>query len=187
MTNPASSDSARTRALFTALGRAGRLRVDPVREHATTGVHHAGPPLPAAMAPLAAVLPRGDRLTRILRSLCLRGGFSQAAVADTSGLALADSGGSFLPDVLAAFAGVAATALEQAGKRLERPAANNFSLDVDDVDRVVARGFGSVSGSFLLLVVGAQDTDVRAEIELSIEEIIAVLDEANLRRAEEIP
>lgn len=180
MTSPAFSEAALARALFASLARSGRLRGAgvPGAKGVVAAPAFVAPESPAVTTVSPAIQPRGDRMTRILRSLCLRGGFAQAAVADLSGLSLADSGGPFAPEVLAAFAGVAAGALEQAGLRLERSAANNLSLDTDDLDKVVARRFESASGVFLLLVFGAQDIDVRAEVELSIEEVIAVLDEA---------
>lgn len=119
---------------------------------------------------------RGDKLENVLYGMCRRGGFQGAVVADEQGLALAIYNSPVEGDVLAAFTTVLGEAIEKAGRFLEQYDANNISLDINFVDKAVVRKFSVGNNSFYILVICEQEIDERSEIELSIEQVIAILE-----------
>lgn len=121
---------------------------------------------------------RGDRLEYILASLCRRGGFIGAVVADGKGLPLADFNSPVGGGTLAAFTSVLGNALERAGDLLGEHGANALAMDINYTDKVVLRSFDLEGKPYLLLVICSQALDERAEVELSIEQITAVLTES---------
>lgn len=107
--------------------------------------------------------------------MCKRGGFSGAVLADRAGLPVADYNPPLDGDALAAYSSVLGGALEQAGRLLGKRDANNLSLDINYVEKIVARRFFAGDQDFCLLVVCPQATDERSELELSIDQILTVL------------
>jgi hypothetical protein len=65
--------------------------------------------------------------------------------------------------------------LEQAADLLQRPEANNLSVDINYVDKIVLRTFRFENLPYHLLVICPQAIDERSEVELSIEQIQGVL------------
>lgn len=206
MKTPASSELEVAAALLAELREAGLLLTSrrPALAAASSAAAAAvtaspppapGPPRPAALPsrppevavrslPSAAPAPAGgpplyraDRIRQLLANLCKRGGFSAAMLADRSGLALAEFNSPFELDSLAAFASVAGEALEQAGKLLGKRDANNLSLDINYVEKIVVRRFLLAQQPAFLLLVCPQSIDERSEVELSIDLIVAVLAE----------
>lgn len=111
----------------------------------------------------------------LLAEMCKRGGFSGAVVADRSGLPLAEFNPPYDRDVLAAYSALLSEALERAGQLLGKRDANNLSLDVNYVEKLVVRRFVSGDQEFCLLIVCPQSVDERSELELSIDQILTVL------------
>ncbi len=110
--------------------------------------------------------------------MCKRGGFSGAVIADSAGLALADFNPPIDGDVLAAYSAVLGGAFEQAARLLGKRDANNLSLDINYVEKVVARRFVVGDQPCCLLVICPQSIDERSELELSIDQLLEVLQEA---------
>ena len=118
---------------------------------------------------------RGDRLKKALHAMCKRGGFSGAVVADTDGLPLAVYNSPVGDDVLAAFTIVLGEALDKAGKMLGQNEANNISLDINYMDKAILRQFSINDVSFYMMVICPQETDERSEVELSIDQVMLIL------------
>jgi len=133
------------------------------------------PPSPAASPAPPSFAYRGDRLEYALASLCQRGGLIGAVVADGKGLPLADFQSPVGGDRLAAFTSVLGDALERAGQLLGAQGADVIAMDLNYTDKVVLRRFSLDQEPYFLLVVCSQDLDERAEVELSIEQITAIL------------
>lgn len=118
---------------------------------------------------------RGDRLEYILSSMCRRGGLSGAVIADTQGLPLADFNSPVGGDTLAAFTSVLGNALERAGTLLGESGAELISMDINYTEKIVLRRFPIEGEHYFFLVICPQELDERTEVELSIEQITAVL------------
>lgn len=138
-------------------------------------------PQPAAAVAAAEKAPlmeyRGDRLEYILSSMCRRGGLSGAVVADAKGLPLADFNSPVGGDTLAAFTSVLGNALERAGTLLGESGAELISMDINYTDKIVLRSFHVEGEQYFFLVICPQELDERTEVELSIEQVTAVLTE----------
>lgn len=118
---------------------------------------------------------RGDRLEQALYAMCERGGFQGAVIADLDGLPLAVYNSPVAPEAMAAFTTVLGDALAKAGKLLEQHQANNISMDINYTDKVVLSRFMSGETPSYLMIIAPQEVDERAEVELSIEQIISIL------------
>ena len=132
-----------------------------------------------ALGPQRGPVYRADRVRKMLADMCKRGGFSGAVLADRSGLAVAEFNAPLDVDALAAFASVAGEALDQAGKLLGKREANNLTLDINYVEKIVVRRFTLAQQAAFLLLVCPQSIDERSEVELSIDLIAEVLAEEN--------
>jgi predicted regulator of Ras-like GTPase activity (Roadblock/LC7/MglB family) len=121
---------------------------------------------------------RGDRLEYILSTMCLRGGLRGAIVADSKGLPLADFNSPVHGDTLAAFTSVLGNALDRAGTLLGESGADLISMDINYTDKIVLRSFRVDGERYFFMVICSQNLDERVEVELSIEQIIAVLTES---------
>lgn len=121
---------------------------------------------------------RGDRLEYILSSMCRRGGLSGAVVADAKGLPLADYNSPVGGETLAAFTSVLGNALERAGTLLGESGAELISMDINYTDKIVLRSFRVAGEQYFFLVICPQELDERTEVELSIEQVTAVLTES---------
>lgn len=113
-----------------------------------------------------------QRIREILIGMCKRGGFTGAVIADDSGLPLADFNCPVDVESIAACSGVLSSALEQAGRLLGQRDANDISLDINYVDKVMFRRFRFEATSLYLLIIAPQEVDGRSEIEISIDQII---------------
>jgi len=118
---------------------------------------------------------RGDRLENLLFSMCRRGGFSGAVVSDETGLPLAVYNSPVDSDRIAAFTSILGDALAKAGLFLEQHGAEYISMDINLVDKVVVRRFLYDGMEMYLLVLCSQAMDERAEVEMSIEQIVSIL------------
>jgi hypothetical protein len=118
---------------------------------------------------------RGDRLENTLYAMCKRGGFQGAVIADGNGLPLAVYNSPVGDDAIAAFTIVLGDALEKAGRLLDQSDANNISLDINLTDKAVLRRFAISDLPYFMMMICPQDVDERAEAELSIDQIIAIL------------
>lgn len=118
---------------------------------------------------------RGDRLESVLYAMCRRGGFIGALIADNDGLPLAVYNSPIQDEALGAFATILGAALEKAGRLLGQTEANNISVDINYTDKVVLRKFLIREATSFLLIICPQEVDERGEIELSIDQIITIL------------
>lgn len=144
----------------------------PLRE--TAALRDPTPPRERPSRPASGAY-RSDQMGDILRNMCKRGGFSGAVVADRGGLPVADFNSPVELDVMAALGSVLGGSLEQAADLLQRPEANNLSVDINYVDKIVLRTFRFENLPYHLLVICPQAIDERSEVELSIEQIQGVL------------
>ena len=120
---------------------------------------------------------RGDLLEEALVSMCRRGDFTGSVLADNNGLPLAIYNSPMEADALAAFTSILGRSLEETGRLFEQPDANNISIDINYMDKVVLRKFLVNDEPYFLMIISPQEVDVRAELELSINHISAILKE----------
>jgi len=161
MTTSASSELEQSALLLAELAQAGVFLLAPVR---------------SARLPAAPALDyRSEEMRSILATMCKRGGFAGAVVADRLGLPIADFNSPVEIDLMAAFGSVLGEALKQAVELLQQPGANNISLQINNDDKIVLRSFELGGQPFFLLLVCRQTVDERSEVELSIEQLIKVL------------
>ncbi len=118
---------------------------------------------------------RGDILEETLISMCGRGGFSGSVLADNNGLPLAIYNSPVEEDVLAAFTSILGKSLTESTRLLNQPNANNISMDIDYVNKLVLRKFLVDDTPFFLMIISPQHVDERAELELSINYITAII------------
>ena len=131
-----------------------------------------------ASLPAAADLPipfRGDQLENILYGMCKRGGFSCAVVADQQGLALGIYNSPVDMEILAAFTTVLGEAISKADRFLDQHSANNISLDINYADKAVVRQFTLAEHPYFIMIICPQNVDERNEVELSLDQIITLL------------
>ncbi len=121
---------------------------------------------------------RGDRLEDALAAMCRRGGLAGAVVADSAGLPLAAHNSPVALESLAAFTSVLGEALEKAARYLGQPGADYITMDVSYQDKVVLRRFLLGERPCYLMVLCAQGTDERAEVEVSIRQVQSILTQA---------
>jgi hypothetical protein len=120
---------------------------------------------------------RGDLLEEALISMCRRGDFTGSVLADNNGLPLAIYNSPVEADALAAFTSILGRSLEETGRLFDQPDANNISIDINYIDKVVLRKFPVNDEPYFVMVISPQEVDVRAELELSINHISAILKE----------
>lgn len=120
---------------------------------------------------------RGDLLEEALVSMCSRGEFSGSVLADNNGLPLAIYNSPVDEDVLAAFTSVLGKSLAETGRLLNQPNANNISMDINYIDKVVLRKFHVEDKPYFLMIISPQQVDERAELELSVNLISNILKE----------
>jgi len=131
-----------------------------------------------ASLPTATDLPlpfRGDQLESILYGMCKRGGFSCAVVADRQGLTLGVYNSPVDMEILAAFTTVLGEAISKAGRFLDQHEANNISLDINYADKAVVRQFTLAENPYFIMIICPQNVDERSEVELSLDQIVTLL------------
>ncbi len=117
-----------------------------------------------------------DPLYKLLAVMCKRGSFEGAVIADEDGLPLAVYNSPAEDQVLAAYASILGESLEKAESFLHQSEANNISMDINNLDKIVLRRFKLREVNFYLLIIAPQNIDERAEVELAISEIKRSLD-----------
>ena len=120
-------------------------------------------------------LSRGDRLDESLMSMCNRGEFHGAVLADDSGLPLAVYNSPVADDVIAAFTSVLGKSLDRTAQLLKQPTANNISMDINYLDKLVLRKFQINEETYYLMIISPQHVDERAEVELTVTHISSIL------------
>jgi predicted regulator of Ras-like GTPase activity (Roadblock/LC7/MglB family) len=120
---------------------------------------------------------RGDLLEDALVSMCRRGDFKGSVLVDNNGLPLAIYNTPVEADALAAFTSILGRSLEETGRLFDQPNANNISMDINYIDKVVLQKFLVDDVSYFLMIISPQEVDVRAELELSINHISPILKE----------
>jgi len=159
-----------------AVSVSGAVRRVPTSPRPTPARRRSAAPLPAPEPPPPSEGHyRGDRLENTLYAMCKRGGFQGAVIADSDGLPLAVYNSPVADDAIAAFTTVLGDALEKAGHLLEQSDANNISLDINYTDKAVLRRFAINDLPYFMMMICPQDVDERAEVELSIDQIISIL------------
>ncbi len=118
---------------------------------------------------------RGDRLENTLYTMCQRGGFQGAVLADDNGLPLAVYNSPVEDEAIAAFTTVLGDALEIAGKLLKQHDANNISMDINYTEKAVLRRFMISESPYFIMTICPQEVDERAEVELSIDQVTSIL------------
>lgn len=117
----------------------------------------------------------GDKLDHLLAKLCQQSGFQSAVVADEQGLPIGAFNTPVEINVLAAFSSVLGGVIEKVPYFFEQYNANNISMDINYVDKVVVQKFLIDDIPFYLLIICSQDIDERAYIELFSDQITGLL------------
>ncbi|MCF6237740.1 MAG: hypothetical protein L3J79_02835 [Candidatus Marinimicrobia bacterium] len=131
-------------------------------------------PVPAPELPVELKY-RSDRLEHVVVSMCQRSGFIGAVVTDDKGLPFVIINPPVSEEALSAFTSVLGEALERAGSLLGAHGAEYLSIDINYEDKIVLRRFLIDATTYYLMVICSQDIDERSEIELSIEQLTAIL------------
>jgi len=76
---------------------------------------------------------------------------------------------------IAAFTAVLGDALGKAGRFLHEDGADYISMDINYQDKVVVRSFEVLKQTMYLMVLCPQVMDERAEVELSLQQIVSIL------------
>ena len=118
---------------------------------------------------------RLDPLENALLRMCKRGGFHGAVLADFGGLPLAVHNSPVEGDLLAAFTTVMGESLVKAATLLNHTNANNISMDINYVDKIVLREFPVGESKYFLMIICPQTVDERAEVEVSIAHISEII------------
>ncbi len=131
----------------------------------------------AATLPAATGKPqfRSERLEQALASLCRRGGFTGAVLADESGLPLAEHKSPVGAELVAAFTTVLSVAAEKSGRLLGQHQANYMTLDINFTDKAVLRRFEVGGAPYCLVVICQQALEVRGEVEVTIDALARIL------------
>ena len=116
-----------------------------------------------------------DPLEQALERMCRRGGFQGSVLADNSGLLLATYNSPVEGDIMAAFTSIMGESMAQAATLLRQPNANNISMDINYLDKIILRKFSIEDVSYFLLIISPQQVDERAEVELSITQVSDIL------------
>ncbi len=117
----------------------------------------------------------GDQLELLLSNLCQQSGFQTAIVADDQGLPIGGYNPPIDVDRLAAFTSVLSMAIDKTPYFFNNSEANNISIDISYLDKVVVRKFLIDDIPFLLLIICPQEIDERAYIELFSDQITSLL------------
>lgn len=133
------------------------------------------PPPPPPAADLEALRYREEKLDQTLAAMCRRGNFTGAVVADNKGFLLAVHNSPVESDAIAAFTSVLGEALEKAGRFLGEHGADSISMDINYTDKLALRRFRIGEIPYFLMVLCPQEIDEKGEVELSLEQIVAIL------------
>jgi hypothetical protein len=125
---------------------------------------------------------RGERIQRELRQLCARAGFEAACLCDQHGLPLAIHDMPIAEETIAALATVLGGALARTCDIADWPNAASLSIDIDYQDKLVLRTFIVDEIPYYLLVQCSQETDERSDLELSVEQIAAIITKPRMRQ-----
>jgi predicted regulator of Ras-like GTPase activity (Roadblock/LC7/MglB family) len=118
---------------------------------------------------------RSDLLKEALVSMCRRGNFTGSLLADNNGLPVAIYNSPVDSDALAAFTSILGRSLEETGRLFNQSDTNIISIDINYIDKVALRKFLVNDEPFFLMIISPQELDVRAELELCINYISAIL------------
>ncbi len=118
---------------------------------------------------------RSRRLQDTLISMCTRGGFTGALLADGNGLPLSIHNAPFQEDLLAAFTAVMEEFLEKTERLLPQPIADTISVNFEETDKLILRKFLIKGTPYFLLIKCPRETDERNEMKLSITRLSMIL------------
>ena len=116
-----------------------------------------------------------DPLEKALERMCKRGSFQASVLADNSGLLLATYNSPVEGDIMAAFTCIMGESMAQAATLLRQPNANNISMEINYLDKIILRKFSIDRVPYFLLIISPQQVDEQAEVELSITQISDIL------------
>lgn len=122
-----------------------------------------------------AIVYREELLENTLVTMCKRGGFNGAVIADDNGFPLAAYNSPVDDEILAAFTSVLGMALGEAGKLLEEHEANHISLDINYTEKAALRLFHVDDNPYFMMIICPQEIDEKAEVELSIGQVAKIL------------
>ncbi len=114
-------------------------------------------------------------LKKSLSGMCKRGGFHGAVLADFDGLPISAFNSPVSDEILAVYSSILGESIEKAASMLDQPYANNISLDINTMDKIILRKFTPKKTSYFLLIVSPQNIDERAEIEITINQVSQIL------------
>ncbi len=132
-------------------------------------------PVPVDEVDPTALAYRGDQLEQVIRNMCQRSHFSGAVVTDDTGLPFAVVDPPVSVEAISAFTTVLGGALERAGTLLGHHGAEYLSIDINYEEKIILRRFLIDDAPYYLLAICPQDVDERSEIEISIVQIVSIL------------
>ena len=118
---------------------------------------------------------RGDQLEQVILNMCKRSHFSGAVVTDDTGLPFAVVNPPVSMEAVSAFTVVLGGALERAGSLLGHHGAEYLTIDINYEEKIILRRFLIADTPYFLLAICPQDIDERSEIEISIDQIVSIL------------
>jgi predicted regulator of Ras-like GTPase activity (Roadblock/LC7/MglB family) len=110
-------------------------------------------------------------LEQALERMCKRGGFKGAVIADHDGLPVAVFNSPVNDELLATYSIILGESLDKAGSFLNQPEANNISLDINIVDKIVLRKFMINESIYFVMIILSQEINEKSEIEVLISQI----------------
>ncbi len=119
---------------------------------------------------------RSEQLDHALSSMCMRGDFKGAVLADSDGLPLSVYESPVSIEIVAAFTSVLGAAIEKAASMLGEHGADNLSMDINYEDKILLKKFTVANRLYYMMIICSQELDQRSEVEMTVEQISAILD-----------
>jgi len=127
--------------------------------------------------PSTATSPIEGRLTEALITMCNRGNFTGALLADKSGNLIAYHNNPLAANIVAPVIAAVGESMEKAALGLRLTNANNISMDIDDNNKLAINKFEVYGDYFFLVVICSQKIDQKTELNLSLPGISLIFKE----------
>jgi len=118
---------------------------------------------------------RDDQLEQVIKNMCQRSHFKGAIVIDDTGLPFAAVNPPVSIEALSALAVILGASLERADSLLNLQGAEYLSIDINYEEKIILRRFLINDAPYFILAVCPQEIDERSEIEISIDQIVSIL------------
>ncbi len=122
------------------------------------------------------VIVSGSHLETILESMCRSGKFNGSVLADRNGLPVAVYKSPVESDFLAPFTIVLDECIEKSSRFINRYNADNISMDINDLDKIVVKKFIAGNKLYFLMIICSQHVNQRPALVNAIAEIVPLLE-----------